>query len=133
MPAAHKERALFDVDTPNTANSAVAILSSDLFFFSQLEGAARAQGYTVVQCADAAALLAAANHNLRFVLIDLKTPGTDLAELVPAVREAAAPTATVIAYGPHVQAAAIEAAQSAGCDQVLTQGQLHRILNQLFD
>jgi DNA-binding NarL/FixJ family response regulator len=118
------------VDKPNTT---VAVLSGDLFLFSRLEGAAKAKGYAVVQCGDKTALLAAANNDVRFVLIDLKTPAIDLAELVPAVRKAADTPPRVIAYGPHVHAAAIQVAQAAGCDQVLTQGQLHRDLNQLFD
>ncbi len=59
------------------------------------------------------------------VLIDLATPGLNITELVPHIR-AAAKSARLLAYGPHVHEAKLAAAQAAGCDEVLTRGQFDR-------
>jgi DNA-binding NarL/FixJ family response regulator len=61
----------------------------------------------------------------RLVLVDLTLDGVNLPAVVTAVR-AAAPLARVVAYGPHVDQAALADAADAGCDQVLSRGQFDR-------
>ena len=59
------------------------------------------------------------------MLVDLTLDGVNLPAVVKAVR-AAAPLARVVAYGPHVDQAALADAADAGCDQVLSRGQFDR-------
>jgi CheY-like chemotaxis protein len=56
------------------------------------------------------------------VVIDLETPGVDIADLVVAIRPQG--DLRVVAFGPHVHAARLEAARAAGCDAVLSRGQV---------
>ena len=66
----------------------------------------------------------AAACDYRLVVIDLASARGKIAELVIAAKTRSA-SAEVIAFGPHVQDALLEAAQAAGCDRVLTRGQFH--------
>jgi CheY-like chemotaxis protein len=62
---------------------------------------------------------------IRLVLIDLSSPGLDVKKTVAAVRERLT-GASIVAFGPHVQMAKLEAARDAGCDRVISRGQLDR-------
>ncbi len=61
----------------------------------------------------------------RLALIDLSLDRLNLRAAVAAIK-AGAPAAQVIAYGPHVDEAALADAKEAGCDQVLTRGQFNK-------
>lgn len=60
---------------------------------------------------------------VELVLLDLATPNLDPHDLVPKLRAATVPA--VVAFGPHVHEQRLRNAAEAGCDEVLTQGQLH--------
>jgi DNA-binding NarL/FixJ family response regulator len=105
--------------------AAVLFLSSDLMFSSRVGGAAKALGVTVQLVADPAALPDKLTADCRLVLVDLTLDRLNLPAVVRAVK-AAAPAARVIAYGAHVDEAALADAAEAGCDQVLTRGQFHQ-------
>lgn len=110
------------------------LITKDLLLGSQIAGAAKAAGCELTEVPSAERLRAViANTPATHVVIDLTCAGVrdDLATLVPELKSADSP-ATVIAYGPHVQEGALNAASSAGCDRVLTKGQLSRELNTLF-
>jgi CheY-like chemotaxis protein len=100
-------------------------LSADLMFASRLLGAGQALGVPVASAARQAALAEKLTGDCKLVLVDLALDGLDLPAAVAAVR-AAAPQARVVAFGAHVNEAALAAAESAGCDVVLTRGQFHK-------
>jgi DNA-binding NarL/FixJ family response regulator len=100
----------------------VLILCQDLFFTSQLTGAAQRAGRQPRTCLSVEACrkaLEEAGEQARWVVVDLELPGTDLSQLKSALPEAC----RLLAFGPHVHTAQIESARSAGCDVVLTRGQ----------
>ena len=96
-------------------------VTSDLFFSSRVGSLARDRGISVevVPPVVAAERISA---DLRLVLVDLTQRSLDVAALVEAVREKAS-SAKIIAYGPHVDEAALAAARDAGCDEVLPRSQ----------
>ncbi len=68
--------------------------------------------------------------NVRLVMLDLQTPGLEIAVAVPAIK-AALPQAKIVAYAAHVLEATLEAASAAGCDEVLTRGRFDREIEAL--
>lgn len=108
------------------------LLSSDLMFASRVTSVARRQSRSLTVAKSADETLALANPELKLVLIDLfQFPQQQLAPLIEQLRTRSE-SLQVVAYGPHVDAAMLEAAQSAGCDRVLTRGQFHQQLPQLL-
>jgi len=59
------------------------------------------------------------------VLIDLTMSGVDLNELLARLKATDPAPQSVMAFGPHVHRQRLDAARQAGCDRVLTRGQLH--------
>jgi CheY-like chemotaxis protein len=74
------------------------------------------------------ALGRAASGDVRVILVDLATPGLNLVDLVPRLRDAGSAGLAIIAFGPHVDGAGLDAARQSGCDKVLARGQF---LNQV--
>jgi DNA-binding NarL/FixJ family response regulator len=105
--------------------AAVLFLSSDLMFASRVGSAARALGISLVQVPDPAALPAKITADCGLALVDLTLEKLNLPAAVKAIR-AGAPTARVVAYGPHVDEAALADARDAGCDEVVTRGQFNK-------
>ena len=103
----------------------VVFLSSDLMFSSRLAGAATALGAPLAIASDPVQLAAKLTPDCRLVFVDLGLPGLDLPAAVTAIR-ATAPQAKIVAFGAHVNEAALSAAAAAGCDTVLTRGQFHK-------
>jgi CheY-like chemotaxis protein len=103
---------------------AVVLLSGDLMGASRIEGAARMVGvdYQMVGSADAAIDCCAAKP-VALVMVDLATAGMDVAALVERLQGRSSNVPAIVAYGPHVHEAVLEAAKQAGCDQVLSRGQ----------
>jgi CheY-like chemotaxis protein len=84
-------------------------------------------GVTVENASSAAdAAPQAQAGQFRLCLVDLDLPDLDLPALVESLRSAAAPPAAIVAYGPHVHTAKLNAARQAGCDEVLTRGQFNK-------
>jgi len=105
--------------------SAILFLSSDLMFSSRVMGAAKALGASVQLVADPARLADKLTADCRLALIDLSLERLNLPAALSAIR-AGAPVARIIAYGAHVEHAALANAAEAGCDQVLTRGQFNQ-------
>jgi DNA-binding NarL/FixJ family response regulator len=103
----------------------VVFLGSDLMFSSQLLGAAAQLGQKLAVSANAAGAATKLAPETTLVIIDLTLPGVDLPAIVAATR-ATAPAAKIVAFGPHVDEAALAAAQAAGADLVLSRGQFHK-------
>jgi len=105
--------------------AAVVFLSSDLMFSSRLAGAAKTLGVEVQVVASPAALPQKLTEDCKLVLVDLAMDKLDVPVVISAVRTGA-PAAKVIAYGAHVDEAALGRAEQAGCDQVMSRGQFHK-------
>ena len=65
------------------------------------------------------------------IAIDLTAPISDISGLVEALREKK-PSAKIIAFGPHVHEAKLEAATQAGCDQVMPRGAFHKQIDAIL-
>jgi len=101
----------------------VLVICSDLFFSTQVANMVRAAGFESIlemQAARVSGLLASGCW--AGVVVDMETTGLDLAALVGSLGPA--PRPRVVAFGPHVHTAKFEAAKAAGCDAVLTRGQI---------
>ncbi len=113
------------------------LLSADLMTASQAQGAAARAGCLLKTVANSAQLLAVATQELAnqqqpiLLILDLTTPGVDPASLVPQLA-ALMPRPTILAFGPHVHEARLQAAADAGCDRVLSRGQFHAQCEQIL-
>jgi DNA-binding NarL/FixJ family response regulator len=101
----------------------VLLASTDLMFAPRVSDAARALGGTC-RMVSAGQLAEALNPETRLVLLDLSLAGLDPQQVVASVRSSA-PSAGVVAFGPHVHEARLEAARAAGCNEVVSRGELH--------
>ena len=100
------------------------LVTTDLMATSTAHGAA-AQAGVELNTVSPNAALEAANHTTRFVALDLTAKVADLASWAASIRTTA-PQATLLAYGPHVHEAKLEAARESGFDLVISRGQFHR-------
>ena len=111
----------------------LVLLSRDLMLGARVEGAARNNGLSVITVADPdAAVLAVKDENCRALLIDLRLAGVQLEPLIASVRQKSVSQLSILACGPHVHEARLAEASSAGCDRVLTRGQLDRDAEIIF-
>ncbi len=111
-------------------------LTDDLMFSSRVLSYAERAGHTVVMVASPAMLAsriaeAAEGDAPQLILVDLSLPGLAIADVVPQLR-AAAPSARILAYAPHVHTDKLAAAQAAGCDDVMSNGQFDRSYAQIL-
>ncbi len=110
----------------------VLILTSDLLLQSQLAGAAGRAECTVESATTVESLLERANDaRPELVCLDLSHAGLDPASVVPQVKQAT-PSATIVAFAPHVHRQRLAAAEQAGCDVVLSRGQFHADMESLL-
>jgi hypothetical protein len=115
----------------------VVFLSTDLVFASRVEGTAKELGTPVKIVGDAAAAAAACDDAaVRLVIIDLESAGPEVAQAVALVVDAARKQTRekplVLAYGPHVHEARLDAARAAGCDRVLSRGQFSSQMREIL-
>jgi DNA-binding NarL/FixJ family response regulator len=110
---------------------AVLFLTADLMFASRVQGAARSLNVPLTLVADAAKLPDALSADCCLLLIDLTLDKLNLPAAVKAV-QAQAPSARVVAYGPHVDHALLADAADAGCHKVLSRGQFDRTYRELL-
>lgn len=104
----------------------VVLLSNDLMFTSKIEGAVRSLGGRLYTTSDTqASANFASSETATLLIIDLTLPGVDLAQLLQSLPE----SVRTLAYGPHVHEAKLAAASEAGCDLVVSRGELDRKLN----
>lgn len=110
-------------------------LTSDLMFGSQMSAAARSSGAALATLGSASGLVESLGDAPEgsLVVLDMTCDAAkkDIAGLVASLREAHQ-SARILAFGPHVQEALLTAATEAGCDTVMTRGQFHREMDQLF-
>jgi DNA-binding NarL/FixJ family response regulator len=110
-------------------------LTADLLFSSRVTSMAAQLGRQVELLtlpASVDTLLNDPNAPLpNLVIIDLSMPGLNLADLVPRLREVAS-SPKIIAYGPHIHAPKLAAAEAAGCDEVLSNGEFSRRIAEIL-
>ena len=107
------------------------LLTSDLMLSTSVNGICQSKGYEFLL----AGTLDAVGHaaGCKLLLLDLAMIASDDVEItIRRCRQLTPPPKTIVAYGPHVHANKLEAARLAGCDQVMTRGQIHSLLPQLL-
>lgn len=113
----------------------IVFLTKDLFFVPVLQAAGQKCNTTVATIPSMASpkveTLEAAS--VTTCVIDLS--GTAVEEMESTVQQLRAKftTSRIVAFGPHVQEGRLKAAESAGCDQVLTRGQLNSQILKLME
>jgi hypothetical protein len=112
----------------NASDPTVLFLSGDLVFASRVRGAAEAAGFRFQLSGK---FPEDGGEAIRYVVVDLSTR-SGVVDGLPECVAAQSPGARIIAYGPHVQTARLEAARQAGIPTVLTRGQFDRQLPSLF-
>jgi CheY-like chemotaxis protein len=116
---------------PEDAKPLVLAFCRDLIFVSKIEGAARARGAGIAFARagdDPGARVACEAPAL--VLVDLALKGVDVDAIIRAVR--AATRAPIVAFGSHVDAAALERARAAGATQALPRSAFTKTLPDLL-
>jgi CheY-like chemotaxis protein len=99
------------------------LISRDLATASRVEGAALRQRQSLRTVAGSEQAVAICGEGgVTLAIVDLTTASLDVAALVRELR-ANSPSTRIVAFGPHVHEAVLEAARLAGCDEVVTRGQ----------
>lgn len=109
----------------------VLLACGDLFFSTQLRSAAEAAAAQVdVELSADRILPRAATGDYTHLVMDVEMPHLDLAAIVRSLPADHRPR--VIAFGPHMQTARLDAARAAGCDAVLSRGQISASLGSVL-
>jgi DNA-binding NarL/FixJ family response regulator len=109
----------------------ILLLTADLMFTSRVQAAAASLNVSLQLVPTPAALPDKLTADCRLVFIDLTLDNLNLPAAVKAIH-AAAPSAKIVAYGPHVDHALLADATEAGCHQVLTRGQFDKSYRDLL-
>lgn len=113
-------------------NTTLLFLSKDVFFWPVVRQAASALGCHLVIAAkvDDSKLTEVHSSHVSLCLIDLSgINASDIGQTVEDLRERFGNQLRCVAFGPHVQEARLQAAAAAGCDPVLSRGQLNARLD----
>jgi CheY-like chemotaxis protein len=98
--------------------SDILLLCDDLIFVSRVSGTARAHGLSLRSVKSPTDLLrVAAQAPPRCVILDLNTPGLDIAQTVRELAELKSDP-LLVGYGLHVDVETLKKAREAGCDIV---------------
>lgn len=104
---------------PTPDGPAGLLLSRDLFFTSKVTGTARELGHRVMVAGNAALASAMIEQwHPRVVFVDLAA-GELVSPAALLAYQKLAPGTPFVAFGSHVDTAALAAARAAGCDPVL--------------
>jgi hypothetical protein len=109
----------------------VVLLATDLMVTGMLEGIARRHAQPIVSISPAAIGKVELPESPRLALIDLNGVA-DIASLVPQLRAQFGDGCQLVAFAPHVHVDRIKAARQAGCDRVITRGQLQEVAEELM-
>ena len=115
-----------------TAGPTGLLIGADLIFQSKITGTARELGLRVLVATGSAPALALLEQwRPRLVIVDLAGGELGSAPALLAYRTAA-PSATFIAFGPHVDTRALDVARAAGCELVLPRSRFTAELPELL-
>ena len=111
--------------------SRIVFVSEDVLFWSRVASLARSSGADAVRVGDEAAMERVFREGgVTRVIVDLGVRGIDLASW--ASRWAGIdPRPELIAFGSHVDEAALAAARAAGFDRVMPNSRFHREVGEL--
>ncbi len=109
----------------------IVVVATDLMATGTLEAIAARHGKTVVAIAPERVASADLAESPRLVIIDL-TAVPDITTLVATLREQFGRECQLVAFAPHVHVDRIKAAREAGCDRVITRGQLQAVAEELI-
>ncbi len=101
------------------------LLCPNLMFASRVSGAANVLKVPLHVMANPGDLAPRLSADTQLVIIDLGQNGLDLPGIVSSIR-GHAPAARIVAFGSHVNEAALAAARAAGCDDVMPNSQFDR-------
>jgi CheY-like chemotaxis protein len=108
------------VPSPPGAPPLAILLSRDLIFTSKVTGTARMLGHRVLVAGDIASATALITESQpRVVFVDLAAGDLVQPPALLALRKLAAPATPFVAFGAHVDTAALDTARAIGCDPVL--------------
>jgi DNA-binding response OmpR family regulator len=107
--------------SPEGSDEAIGLLlSDDLMFTSRVTGTARELGFKFLAARSPVTLESLArDHSPRCIILDLGNARLVIGDVLKRLRVADSVLPRIIAYGSHVDAAALRAAREAGCDVVL--------------
>jgi CheY-like chemotaxis protein len=108
-------------------------VTADLMFSSRAEHAASRAGLLLrVVAGPESALDACRECETALVILDLSSADLDVRRLVAQLRELPSKPKRIVAFAPHVHTHRLDEAREAGCDEVLTRGQFHNRLGEVF-
>lgn len=106
------------------------LITKDLLYSSQLTAIAGRNGWSVTVI-DPARAVAGEDQTTDLWIVDLSALSDD-GQWQRVFDQLARGTSPILAFGPHVHQARLEAAKKAGCRWVMTRGQLHREADRFF-
>jgi CheY-like chemotaxis protein len=111
----------------------VAVLTSELMTRSRIAAAAERLEIPTEFASSADALVnLVRERSTELIILDLEQPGLQPAELVSTLRATRANGLQVVAFGPHVHEARLQAATAAGCNRVLARGKFYAELDAIL-
>ena len=105
--------------------SKLLLVTGDLMLLSRLERVAQVCSLTKVVAANRDQAVTACDAACQVAIIDLQASGNDISTIVAKLKEVN-PELSIVAAGPHVHEQKLQQAQQAGCDVVVSRGQLDR-------
>ncbi len=106
--------------TPEAAGPSGLLLSKDLIFTLKVTGTARELGQRVLVAGNQAlAMSMIGQWRPKVVFVDLAAGDLVAGPALLAYQKAAEPGTPFVAFGSHVDVAALDAARAAGCDPVM--------------
>ena len=105
--------------------SKLLFVSDDLMLLSRLERVAQVCNSEKTVAGNSEQAVVNCDEDCQVAIIDLQAIGNDILELVAKLR-VISPELSIVAAGPHVHEQKLQQAQKAGCDVVVSRGQLHR-------
>lgn len=106
------------------------LLSRDLFFTGKITGTASGIGKSIRTVGSLGDLQEALTPSIRLVLLDLAIPGIAPTDVARVVATSAGPR--LVAFGPHVDTVALQAARDAGFHEVLPRSRFSSALPELL-
>ena len=120
------------VPSPEGEAPAGLLLCRDLIFTSKVTGTAKLLGHQVLVAGNRTLALAMIGQwHPRAVFVDLSAGDLVATEALLAYKAAAGPGTSFVAFGSHVDTAALAAASAAGCDPVLPRSRFSAELPEL--
>jgi DNA-binding NarL/FixJ family response regulator len=112
----------------------IVTLVNDLFFQDKIESVARLLGFRVEETANATSFVTALRETAPALgIVNLAARGIQALDVIRQVKgDPATASVPLLAFGPHVDTATLNAARQAGCNLAVANSRLVRELPQLI-